>query len=241
VQCKCLCAANQPSCKLPAATCHAMMARSSTTVICEKTFPCPLSNVMPLCHVPRLSHRAQPGTWQHMFPGRLRPCHLTALNTAGNSPWQGPDLDRLASSCMGLRVLHLRCSRGLQLTALLHLPALTQLCLEGITEAITMASLARLQGLEALGIMEPCRIDDHMLVVVAALAQLTLLLLPSSGVFSPTMQQQLRRAGQQLDYNDDSYLGAGWYFRNKVRAPPSLCVVPSRKGSPCTECFGFGS
>jgi len=173
-------------------------------------------------------HRVPPGTWQQLFPGKLRPCHLTALDIALNSPLEGPDLDQLASSCRGLQKLYLCCSPGLQLTALLRLTALTQLCLRGVTDAITLASLSclsRLHGLEALALIDPCWIQDDTLVAAAALTQLKLLALPSTGAISTTMQQQLQLVHQCLGRGDNPFSGLGWFLtiKNTASASRRLC------------------
>jgi len=71
-------------------------------------------------------HRDYPAKpWQQMFSERLRLSVLTELETAYGPCWEATDLDRLVSSCSRLQKLSLRCTPGLQLTALLQL---TDLC-----------------------------------------------------------------------------------------------------------------
>lgn len=108
------------------------------------------------------------------------------------------DLDRLVRSCSALQTLSLRCSRGLQVTGLLHLTALTQLWLTGVQQSSTVASLAQLsqlQGLQRLAITDPCSLpddEDDALLPLTALTQLTYMALTDKeGAFSPAMQQQL--------------------------------------------------
>jgi len=133
-----------------------------------------------------------------MFPNKLRLPALTALQCAHTVPWEAGDLDRLVSSCSALQTLSLWCSPGLQLTALLQLTVLRQLGAAGVTEDSTVASLVQLsalQGLQELFVMDPCSfaIDDAV-KPLTALTQLTRLgLSNSNGIFSITMQQQLRQ------------------------------------------------
>jgi len=132
-----------------------------------------------------------------MFPDRLQLSALTMLNTNFTSTWAAADLDRLVSSCSALQQLSLRCSPGLQVTPLLRLTALSELCLAGVRHSSTVASLAQLsglQGLQRLAITDPCNLpDDDALLPLTALTQLTFLALTDQqGAFSAAMQQQLR-------------------------------------------------
>jgi len=130
-----------------------------------------------------------------MFPDRLQLTALAELGIAYAMTWEASDLDRLVSSCCHLQTLSLRCSPGLQLTALLQLTSLTYLWLAGASEHNTTASLVQLsalQGLHELIVMDPCCFPDDAVRSLTALTQLTSLgLSGSDGVFSATMQQQL--------------------------------------------------
>jgi len=136
-----------------------------------------------------------------MFSDTQQVSALTQLHTADTLPWEAPDLDQLVSSCCHLKRLSLRCSPGLQLTALMQLTALTWLRLTGVTEHNTVASLVQLsvlQGLQELLVMDPCCFtDDDAVWSLTALTQLTRLALSDSdGVYSTTMRQQLLQHGQ---------------------------------------------
>jgi len=127
------------------AMCLRLSFRSTTTLA--------LVQVRPPCLCPFCSfhlHRRQPRPWQHVFPDRLHLSALTELETAYSPSWNTPDLKRLVSSCSHLQKLSLRCTPGLQLSALLQLTELVQLWLTDTTDSSTMASLAQLSGLHQL-------------------------------------------------------------------------------------------
>jgi len=144
-----------------------------------------------------LLHRRQPGPWQHVFPDSLRLSTLTELDTAYGLPWDSPDLDRLVSSCSHLQKLSLRCTPGLQLTALLQLTDLVQLWLEGKPDSSTMTSLAQLTGLRGLQrLAVTCdRFNSGLFNPLTALTQLTYLALPCWSENGSSMQMLLCRLG----------------------------------------------
>lgn len=168
--------------------------------------------------------REQPGPWQHVFPEKLQLPALTELDTSYVMPWEAADLDRLVSSCSALRVLSLCCSRGLQLTPLLQLTALTNLWLTGVTEDITacLRQLPVLHGLQRLAVTDPCSLtDDDGVRSLATLTQLTYLVLSDSdGVFSPVMEQHVMQwfGNEDIDYKVTGYTitntVSGWCTRN---------------------------
>jgi len=134
---------------------------------------------------------------------------LTELNFGDAMTWGAADLDRLVSSCSALQTLSLCCKRGLQLTPLLQLTALTRLGLTNAAQGSTAASLVQLsalQGLQELVLMDPCRFTDDAVRSLTALTQLTYLgLSDSNNVFSTTMQQQLLQqfGREELDGSDE--------------------------------------
>jgi len=134
------------------------------------------------------------GPWQHVFPDRLRLPALTELETAWGFSWKAADLNQLVSSCSHLQKLSLRCTPGLQLTALLQLTDLVRLWLEGETDSITIASLAQLsalQRLHRLAVTGPCVFSGRLLESLTAFTQLTYLVLPHHSHLGPSMQQRL--------------------------------------------------
>jgi len=141
-------------------------------------------------------HRSQPRPWQHVFSDRLQLSALTEVSTASGPIWEAPDLDRLVISCSRLQKLSLRCTRSLQLTALLQLSNLVQLWLEGETDSSTMASLAQLsalQGLHQLAVTCPWRFSGRLFNTLTALTQLTYLALPEYSENGPSIEQLLQR------------------------------------------------
>jgi len=127
-----------------------------------------------------------------VFPDRLRLSALTELETAHGLSWKAPDLDRLVSSCSRLQKLSLRCTSGLQLTAMLPLIDLTQLWLVGDINASTVTSLAALTGLhrlQRLAITDTCAPSKNLLVALTSFTQLTYLALPHHSYFGSSMQQ----------------------------------------------------
>jgi len=134
------------------------------------------------------------GPWQHVFPDSLRLSRLTELETAYGPSWKTPELDRLVSSCSLLQKLSLRCTPGLQLTALLQLTDLVQLWLWGKPDSSTMASLAQLSGLhqlQRLAVTDPCRFSGRLFMPLTALTQLTCLALPDFSENGSSMDQVL--------------------------------------------------
>jgi len=128
-----------------------------------------------------------------VFPDRLRLATLTELDTAYGPSWKAADLNRLVSSSSHLQNLSLRCTPGLQLTALLQLADLTQLWLAGIMDASTGASLKKLTGLQRLQrlAITPYPASEHLLLTMTAFTQLTYLALPHYSDFGSSMQQAL--------------------------------------------------
>jgi len=154
-----------------------------------------------------------------MFPATRRLSVLTQLDIAIGMTWQVSDLDRLVSSCSALQELALSCSPGLQLTALLRLTVLSQLCLTRVRHTSTVESLAELaglQGLHRLVIAQPCSLpDDDDVLPLTALTQLTYLALTNSAdAFSAAMQQQLFR----LRREDSRDYGSCYIISNTVSA-----------------------
>jgi len=144
-----------------------------------------------------------------VFPDRLRLSALTELETAHGLSWKAPDLDRLVSSCSRLQKLSLRCTSGLQLTAMLPLIDLTQLWLVGDINASTVTSLAALTGLhrlQRLAITDPCASTEHLLVTLTSFTQLTYLVLPHHSFFGSSIQPALRQlCGNPLHHSVDRW------------------------------------
>jgi len=129
-----------------------------------------------------------------VFSEGLQLSALTELETAYGLSWDAPDLGRLVSSCSCLQKLSLRCTPGLQLTALLQLSSLVQLWLAGGTDSSTMASLAQLSGLhqlQRLAVTDPRQFNGGLFMPLTALTQLTYLALPYYSENGHSMEQFL--------------------------------------------------
>jgi len=127
------------------------------------------------CIVEAADGIADPVSWQQVFPGPGQLPHLTALQLSHMQPvLKLADVKSVVARCSSLQVLHLGepAAAGSFATALVRLPALTSLHLDGAVNNRACRSVARLKGLKELQLSHHW-VSDAGLRALTALVRLS--------------------------------------------------------------------